>query len=79
MSLLCADNPSLPEFLETYDVELTWHPSLSTKPVTLLLQEIKQIIAEEQSLSILCIAWKIRRYTTHAWNSHSGFAAAPIP
>lgn len=59
MSLLCAGSPNLLEFIETHDVDLIWHPSLSTKTTHKLLQEIEQINKGIQPLTVLCIEGSI--------------------
>lgn len=55
MSLLCADRPSWPEFVEQYGIDVIWQPSLSTRPMSELLEDINAIINDELSLDILCV------------------------
>lgn len=55
MSLLCAEDPSFPEFLEAHHVELLWHPSLSSKPMRQFADEIQQILDGQLELNILCV------------------------
>ncbi len=55
MSLLCADNPSWPELVTQYDIDVLWQPSLSTRPMSALLQDIDAIINDQLELNILCV------------------------
>ncbi len=55
MSLLCADDPSWPELVSQYDLDIIWQPSLSSRPVSALLQDVDAILADQKNLNILCI------------------------
>lgn len=60
-SLLNADSPGFPELLDFLDIELLWHPSLSThtpKEQRLLLEAL---VSGEQKLDVLCIEGAILR------------------
>ncbi|WP_415912119.1 NADH:ubiquinone oxidoreductase [Neptuniibacter sp. QD37_11] len=55
MSLLCADKPSWPEFVQQYQLDVLWQPSLSTRPMRELIADIDLILADKKPLNILCI------------------------
>ncbi|TAL52781.1 MAG: NADH:ubiquinone oxidoreductase, partial [Methylovulum sp.] len=55
MSILCADSPSLEELVNEYGVEMLWQPSLSIAPAGRLDALIEAIIADRQTLDVLCI------------------------
>ncbi|EAR60620.1 NADH ubiquinone oxidoreductase [Neptuniibacter caesariensis] len=55
MSLLCADRPSWPEFVEQYGIDVIWQPSLSTRPMSELMEDIDAIINDKLILDILCV------------------------
>ncbi|WP_415906795.1 NADH:ubiquinone oxidoreductase [Neptuniibacter sp. QD72_48] len=55
MSLLCADKPTWPEFVQQYKLDVLWQPSLSTRPMRELIADIDLILADKKPLNILCI------------------------
>lgn len=61
MSLLNAENPSWPELLDRHHVDLIWHPSLSTKTVKQLFQDIDDIVNGNKKLDILCVEGSLAR------------------
>jgi hydrogenase small subunit len=61
MSLLNADSPNLLELIETADIELLWHPSLSSASHVESAKLTERIISGEQPLDILCVEGAIIR------------------
>lgn len=59
MSLLCAEDPDFVEFIERNDVDLLWHPSLSTQPSSHLQTVVDEVLNDKRELSILCIEGSI--------------------
>jgi Ni,Fe-hydrogenase I small subunit len=59
MSILCADSPSLEDLVDDYGIELLWHPSLSIEPAKKLDALIVAILADRQSLDLLCVEGSI--------------------
>jgi Ni,Fe-hydrogenase I small subunit len=59
MSILCADSPSLEDLVDDYGIELLWHPSLSIEPAKKLDALIAAILADRQSLDLLCVEGSI--------------------
>ncbi|MEH6472951.1 MAG: HupU protein [Halopseudomonas sp.] len=55
MSLLNSEQPDLIALLESVDIELLWHPSLSEQSGYQVRQLLQRIEAGEQPLDILCI------------------------
>ncbi|ACB33617.1 NADH ubiquinone oxidoreductase 20 kDa subunit [Leptothrix cholodnii SP-6] len=59
LAILSADSPSLEQLLDSYSIELLWHPSLSNGHARRLDRVIDQILAGEQALDILCVEGSI--------------------
>lgn len=55
MALLCAEKPDLLEFFRQYQINLLWHPSLSTDSPEDLQKTIDDIRKGRKQLNILCI------------------------
>ncbi len=61
MALLGLESPDLTELLGSLDVELLWHPSLSSESAGHQQALIDAIVAGEQPLDILCVEGAIVR------------------
>ncbi len=61
MSLLSADSPDVIELFETLDIELLWHPSLSTASAAAQNALIERLIEGEQALDVLVVEGAIIR------------------
>lgn len=59
LSLLNADSPNLLEALESYDVQVLWHPSLSRESPRELERIIARVEADEQELTVLAVEGSI--------------------
>jgi uptake hydrogenase small subunit len=64
MAILGTEGPgmggdNLPEFLESYQVQLLWHPSLSLESPKQVEGLIGRILAGEQDLTLLCVEGSI--------------------
>lgn len=59
MSLLCADDPDLAQFLSLNGIELLWNPSLSADSTASLYQRVDAILDGRLELDILCIEGSI--------------------
>ena len=64
MAILGADGPgmqgdNLPDFLESYHVQLLWHPSLSLESPREVEGLIGRIVSGEQELTLLCVEGSI--------------------
>lgn len=59
MSILNAESPNLLETLESYDVQLLWHPSLSLESPKQLEAIIERIEAGTQELTVLVVEGSI--------------------
>ncbi|MEG3639570.1 hypothetical protein [Magnetococcus sp. PR-3] len=55
LSMLCAEKPSFPEFLQQNRIDLLWHPSLSPEPVSTFVKRIDAILQDQLALTFLCI------------------------
>jgi len=58
MSLLGVDHPDLPRLLDLLDIELLWHPSLSSGDGTRLVEELS---SGDRPLDILCVEGSVIR------------------
>lgn len=61
MSFLNADCPDLTELFATLDIQLLWHPSLSTLPAAAQNELIESLVQGEQPLDILVVEGSIIR------------------
>jgi len=61
MSLLNAESPDLLELIETADIDLLWHPSLSSTSHVEAARLTERIISGEQPLDVLCVEGAIIR------------------
>ncbi|MBF0120908.1 MAG: NADH:ubiquinone oxidoreductase [Desulfobacterales bacterium] len=61
MSFLNSESPDIIELIETFNINLLWHPSLAYITHEQHTQVVKKIISGEQSLDILCIEGAIIR------------------
>ncbi len=61
MSLLNAESPDLLELVDTLDIELLWHPSLSTLSSQAQGELIEGLIEGEQALDVLVVEGSIIR------------------
>lgn len=59
MSLLCAEKPDIVEFFNHYNINLLWHPSLSTQSTEELQMIIEEIKKDHKKLHVLCIEGSI--------------------
>jgi len=61
MSLLCAESPDLYSWMESFSIELLWHPSLSEQDGTNLFDLQQRIRQGELRLDALCLEGSILR------------------
>lgn len=61
MSLLCAENPGLPDLLADAGIRLLWHPALSVETGAEARALLDRIERGEQHLDILCVEGAIAR------------------
>ncbi len=61
MSLLGMESPDLLEFLSFSDVDVLWHPSLSTLTPAEHARVIEEITTEERALDVLCVEGSVIR------------------
>lgn len=59
LAILSATSPSLEQLLDSYGIELLWHPSLSHGSVGTRERLLDAILAGEQPLDILCVEGSI--------------------
>lgn len=74
MSLLDMENPNLVELLLRMDIEVPWHPSLSTGGNSKHQEILDAVLSDKQSLDILCIEGSIIRGPggTGMFDTHGG-------
>ncbi|GAB1479521.1 hydrogenase small subunit [Paracoccaceae bacterium] len=61
MSLLCAENPGLPDLLADAGIRLLWHPALSVETGAEARALLERIERGEEPLDILCVEGAIAR------------------
>ena len=61
MSLLCAENPGLPDLLADAGIRLLWHPALSVETGAEARALLERIERGEERLDILCVEGAIAR------------------
>ena len=61
MSLLCAENPGLPDLLADAGIRLLWHPALSVETGAEARALLERIERGEEPLAILCVEGAIAR------------------
>ncbi len=59
MAILCADKPGFQSVLDNYNLDLLWHPSLSTIKMGRLDLVLEGILNDEIPLDILCVEGSI--------------------
>jgi hydrogenase small subunit len=59
LAILSATSPSLEQLLDSYGIELLWHPSLSHGSTGSRERLLDAILAGEQVLDILCVEGSI--------------------
>jgi ferredoxin hydrogenase small subunit len=70
MSLLCADTPDLAAQLQSFGIELLWHPSLSLESGQQLLDLLERILSGAQPLDVLCLEGSVLRGPNHTGRFH---------
>jgi len=55
MALLSAETPDFLEALETYGIQILWHPSLSVESPAALEEKVRRIEMGEITLDVLCV------------------------
>ncbi len=80
MSLLNAHGPSLESLVANGDIQVLWHPSISTEPTSHLAKLIEQIEKGERELDILCVEGSLITgpYGTGMFDSFRGRAKIDI-
>lgn len=78
MSLLGAEGPDLITMLETVDIELLWHPSLSEQTGAEVRALLQRIIDGEITLDLLCIEGSLMRGPNGSGRFHL-FGGTGIP
>lgn len=61
MSLLCAEAPAVFERLETFGIDILWHPALSVQTGVESTQILQEIAEGKRSLDILCLEGSVIR------------------
>jgi hydrogenase small subunit len=61
MSLLNAEDPSLPEGMESLGIDVLWHPSLSNSSAAEQTMLLDRLTTGEQELDILCVEGTVIR------------------
>src|SRR5262245_23947559 len=55
----CKESDNILGFIEKYNIELLWHPSLSSESPKEVSKTFDRILAGEQELTLLCIEGSI--------------------
>lgn len=61
LSLLCAESPGVIEMLETFSIELLWHPAISRETGHESLDLLREIAEGRRPLDILCVEGSVIR------------------
>lgn len=61
MSLLCAEAPHLPAFLETFGIDLVWHPAISRETGAESRALLADLAEGQQDFEILCLEGSVIR------------------
>lgn len=61
MSFLSAESPELPALFKLLDIDLLWHPSLSSRTASEHLQLTQEILEGDVNLDILCVEGSVIR------------------
>lgn len=70
MSLLCAETPNLFGVLDSFGLEMLWHPSLSEETAEEVCQLLADIVDGRQPLDILCFEGSVVRGPNNTGRYH---------